>query len=94
MKIPKLTKNDIVEIIWNDTHTPKYSNWMDEVEYVKFLKEGMKVRSVGIVTGYDKNYIYLVGDSDVLSHIEERTVCRAINIGRGLITEMNILKRA
>jgi hypothetical protein len=89
-----MKRGDIVEIIWNDTHTPRNTDWMDEATYQKWLQDGMTIRSVGIVKFINDDFIGLVADTDIKTKTSERTVCRVINIGKGLIKESYILKRA
>ena len=91
---PKLIVGQMVEVIWSDTHTPKNTDWMDDATYQDWTKEGVKVRSVGIIKMLNDNYIGLVGDIDNPKQTAQRTVCRVINIGRGLIKEIRILKRS
>lgn len=57
-----------------------------------WAKDGMMIRSVGIIMMIDDKYYYLVANIDV-KRSSDRTVCGAINIPRGDITEVNILKR-
>jgi hypothetical protein len=90
---PKLIVGQMVEVIWADTHTPKHTDWMDDATYQDWTKDGVKVRSVGIIKMLNDSYIGLVGDIDSPKQTNQRTVCRAINIGRGLIKEIRILKR-
>jgi hypothetical protein len=90
----KAKRGDMVEILWTDTHTPRTMDWMDKATYQVWIKEGMTIRSVGIVTLIDEKYHYLVANIDIQKKTSERTVCGAINIPNGSIKEIHILKRA
>lgn len=90
---PKPKRGDMVEIIWCDTFTPRTMDWMEDAAYWKWTKEGMTIRSVGIITMIDDKHHYLVANTDVGKRVSERTRCGAINIPNGAIIETHILKR-
>lgn len=96
MKIPRLTKGDLVEIIWSDTNIPGDSpGWMTEKELSSFLNSnGGIVKSVGIYNGKSKNrkYIQLVGDTDG-DDIPDKSSLRPINIAVGYIIQVYQLIR-
>lgn len=91
---PKLKKGQIVEVIWTDTHIPENPSWMTEKEHHAWAADcGSSVRSVGVFISEDKNFINLVGDLDS-DDVSEISVLRPINIAKGFIKELYILKRA
>ena len=88
----KLKKFDIVEILWNDTHTPLESGWMSEEEHKDWSKEAScLVRSVGIVVSENDHFIELVGDCDADTD-EACNFLRPINIAKGYIQSIRKLK--
>jgi hypothetical protein len=92
---PKQKPNpgNMVEIVWIDTFTPRTMDWMDDSVYHAWAKDGMTIRSVGIVKMIDEKYYYLVSNTDV-KKTADRTVCGAINVPRDAIKELHILKRS
>lgn len=95
MKIPKLTKGDLVEIIWSDTNVPTEPGWMTQQELSSFLNSrGGLVQSVGIYNGRSKNkkYIQLVGDTDG-DDVPDKSALRTINIAIGYILHVYQLIR-
>lgn len=83
----------MVEIIWNDTNIPASQGWMSETEHDQWASNGgAAVRSVGIFINQDKNFIRLVGDVDA-DPAQPPNFLRPINIGRGYIHEIHILRR-
>lgn len=95
MKIPRLTKGDLVEIIWSDTNVPEEPGWMTEKELSAFLNSGGGlVQSVGIYNGRSKNkkYIQLVGDTDADDQ-PDKSALRTINIAIGYILHVYQLIR-
>lgn len=84
---------DMVEIIWNDTHTPRTMDWMENSAYMEWAKVGMTIRSIGLITMIDDKHHYLVANIDVCKKAADRTVCGAINIPNGAIKESHVLKR-
>jgi hypothetical protein len=87
MKIPKLKKGDAVIITWSDTHTQRDSAWLSNSDYDEWCEQGTTVTSIGFFMSQDKKYLRIIGD------IDEENICRPINIGIGLITEIKILAR-
>ena len=49
--------------------------------------------SVGIFISQDKKFINLVGDMDY-EDVVEKELLRPINVAKGFISEINILKKA
>lgn len=96
MKIPRLIKGDLVEIIWSDTNIPgDVQGWMTEKELSSFLNSnGGIVKSVGIYNGKSKNkkYIQLVGDTDG-DDVPDKSSLRPINIAVGYIIQVYQLIR-
>jgi cAMP phosphodiesterase len=92
-KLPKLIKKDIVCVEWEDTNVPLTAGWMTDVEHGAWVKEcGSKVRSVGIYISQNKDFISLVGDTEA-DECESPSYLRPINIGKGFIKSIEILKR-
>ena len=93
MKIPKLTKGDIVAIEWTDTNIPKQAGWMSATEHKEWTDAcGDTVLTVGIFTHASKQFIHLVGDWDA-DEVLEKEVLRPINVAKGFIKKIDILKR-
>lgn len=93
-KIPKLTKGDIVCIDWHDTNIPYEKGWQTEEEHGKWVDMGGdKVRSVGIYVSQDEDYLHLVGDTDMFFSTKV-SYLRPINITKGFISSLKILKKA
>jgi hypothetical protein len=92
-KQPKPKCGDMVEIIWTDAHTPRNMDWMDNDTYNGWAKDGITIRSVGIIMKIDEKYYYLVSNKDVSPKASERTVCGAINIPIDSTKEIYVLKR-
>jgi len=93
MKIPRLKKGQIVEVLWEDTHIPQNPGWMTEAEHSEWATQaGSLVQSVGVFVGKDKNFIRLIGDRDA-DDASEMNYLRPINIGRGFIREIHVLGR-
>ena len=91
---PKLKKGDVVEIIWQDTNIPETPGWMTEAEHTKWANDaGSMVRTVGIYMGSNKGFLNLVGDIDA-DDVDKKSVLRPINVGKGFIKEIYVLKRA
>lgn len=91
---PKLKKGDVIEIIWQDTNIPETPGWMTESEHTKWANDaGSMVRTVGIYMGSNKGFLNLVGDIDA-DDVDKKSVLRPINVGKGFIKEIYILKRA
>jgi hypothetical protein len=67
MKIPKLKKGDIYEIIWIDNNVMNQIGWIEWDELLKFAKDNTDafIRSVGILHDHDKIFVTLVGDLDL-----------------------------
>ncbi len=81
-------------MIWDDTHNPKMQTWMSESEWEEWCKNGMTVRSVGIFINSDNDFVRLIADIDLVKDDEETIYSRAINIGKKLIKEIHVLRRA
>lgn len=93
-KIPKLTKGDIVCIDWHDTNIPYEKGWQTEEEHGKWVSDGGdKVRTVGIYISQDEDYLHLVGDTDMFFS-SKASYLRAINVTKGFISSLKVLKRS
>lgn len=94
VKVMKPKIGDIIEVIWRDTHTPILCTWMDKNEYDNWCKNGLIVQSVGVYLGENNKDVRLVGDIDRSDDTNGEIVCRPINISKGVITKLTILKRS
>lgn len=93
MKLPKLKKLDVIEIIWHDSNIPDTPGWMNPKEYSTWTKNPSSiVKTVGIYMGHDKRFIHLVGDCDADTQ-KPGGFLRPINVGRGFIKEIYVLER-
>lgn len=94
MKLPKLTKGDVVCIDWHDTNIPYETGWMTEEEFIRFVNsdEDM-VRSVGIFVTQNKRFLHLAGDTDLFFVTKKVAYLRPICIGKGYIEKIRILKK-
>lgn len=92
MKIPKLKQYDIVKITWTDTHISTNPGWMDSDEHQEWVNRlGSVVSSVGHYISQDDKFIHIAGDVDK-DDIQTRYLLRPINIVKGLITDIKVLK--
>jgi hypothetical protein len=65
MKKIKLTKGDIVKILWTDTNIPTETGWMSESKHNEWTSScSNMVVSVGIYISENKKFIHLVGDME------------------------------
>lgn len=93
MKLPKLTKGEMVEIVWCDANIPIEPGWMSEQEHKEWAKAaGSGVRSVGIYILQDKDFISIVGDTES-EECADISYLRPLNIAKGFIRSINILER-
>lgn len=89
----KVKRGDMVEVIWDDSNIPEKPGWMSEEEHKNWVSMGgSTVRSVGIVIETSKRWINIVGDMDEEDGVKV-SVMRPINIAKGFIRELHILKR-
>lgn len=92
MRIPRLRKGQIIEVLWEDTHIPMVPGWMSEAEHAEWADgAGSLVQSVGVYVGKSGSFLQIVGDRDADESTETHYL-RPINIGLGFIREINVLK--
>jgi len=88
-----MTKGDLVEIIWRDTHVAATPGWLTVQDHAEWCKDcGDVVKSCGYYVGECKDFYQLVGDMD--DKPDDPYYLRPINIAKGFIKKIRVVRKA
>ena len=89
-----MTKGDLVELIWRDTHITDVPGWMSGEAHAVWCEDvAQTVKSCGYYISEDEYYYHLVGDMDNESAFPEYYL-RPINIAKSFVKKIRVLRKA
>lgn len=90
----KFTTLDLVDVLWQDAHSPRTSGyWQDPESFDDTMEEPFDVHTVGYLVRKSRELVAVISSASIDSHGDVSNMGGAIIIPRKMVVKIDVLRK-